>query len=338
MASPPRLVVFGDPRCRISTVLAEAAVRSAPRCGVEVVAICDTGRRPAPGRWSVARELGAAIVKRAFDAELPIEVDRFTFSTICDVARRYDVPLLVPPERNVNHPGFVRTLAVDLRVDWGLSLACLQIFKRDLLAALARPNTYHAGLLPTYRGVGGTAWSIYNGEPTTGFTYHEMNERIDDGAVLLQHAMPVRPGASVAEIQREKTARGAEQMPAVFAALLRGERGRPQTGEPSYFSAAAWCRMRVVDDPTSLTEDELRRRLRIFQYLELPCGSGRYEVTQLRRVDGRRAGPFAFRTSDGGLVEPTRFLHLPLALYRLYRPLWPGRPRRRAHDQGARSL
>ena len=332
MPGRPRVVLFGDPRYRISTVLAEAAVRSARRCGVEVVAICDTGRRPPPGRWSVARELGATLVKRTFDTDLPIHVDRFTFANIYDVAWRSRVPLLVPPERNVNHPAFVRTLAVDLRVDWILSLACIQILKRALLAAVGRAINYHDGLLPTYRGVGATAWSIYNGEPTTGFTYHVMNERIDDGDILIQRAMPVRPGASVAEIDREKTARAAEQIPAVFEALLRGDPGRPQVGEPSYFSAAAWRAIRVVDDPTTLTEDELQRRLRVFQYLELSFGGRRYEVTKLRRVDGVRPGPFAFPTSDGVLVEPTRFLHLPLALYRLYRPMWPGAAARRSSD------
>jgi folate-dependent phosphoribosylglycinamide formyltransferase PurN len=321
--APPRLVLFGDPRFSISTVLAEAAVRSARQCGVDVVAICDAGRRPPPGRSSVIRELAGAIVKRSFDADLPINFDRLAFSTVYDVARRFRIPLLVPPERNVNHPGFVRTVTA-LRADWALSVSCVQIFERELLAAVARPINYHDGLLPKYRGLGATAWSAYNGEPTTGFTYHLMNERIDDGAIVVQDAIPVRPGASVAEIQREKTARAAERMSAVFEALLRGDPGRPQVGEPSYFSAAAWRRIRVVDDPTALTWDELHRRLRIFDYVDIPCGSRRYEVTKLRRVDGGRPGPFAFRTSDGVLLEPTRFLHLPLALYRLYRPLWPG--------------
>jgi folate-dependent phosphoribosylglycinamide formyltransferase PurN len=272
------------------------------------------------------RELAAAIVKRAFDRDLPINVDRLAFSSIYDVGRRFRIPVLVPPERNVNHPAFVRTVAT-LGVDWALSVSCVQIFKRELLAALARPINYHDGLLPKYRGLGATAWSIYNGEPSTGFTYHVMNERIDDGAILVQQSIPVRPGASVAAVEREKTARAAEQIDAVVEALLRGDSGRPQVGEPSYFGADAWRRIRVVDDPTTLTWDELGRRLRVFQYLDLPCGSGRYEVTRLRRVDGGRPGPFAFRTSDGALVEPTRFLHLPLALYRLYRPLWPGERR-----------
>ncbi len=325
MSGRPRLVLFGDPRYRISTVLAEAAVRSARQCGVEVVAICDAGRRPPPRRSAIARELAATIVKRVFDAELPVHVDRFAFASICDVARRFRVPLLVPPERNVNHPAFVRRLAVDLRVDWILSLACTQIFARELLTSVARAVNYHDGLLPTYRGVGATAWSIYNAEPTTGFTYHVMNERIDEGAILVQEAMPVRPGASVAEIDRAKTARAAERMPAVFEALLRGDPGRPQVGEASYFSAAAWRRVRIVDDPSTLTEDELQRRLSVFHYLELSFGGRRYEVTKLPPVVGGRPGAFAFRTSDGVQVAATRFLHLPRALYRLYRPLWPGR-------------
>jgi hypothetical protein len=49
---------------------------------------------------------------------------------------------------------------------------------------------------------------------------------------------------------------------------------------------------------------------------------GRYHVTRLVRVDGSpRRTQLAFRTADGILAEPTRFVHLPLGLYRGYRLL-----------------
>ena len=49
-----------------------------------------------------------------------------------------------------------------------------QIFRAPLLDACRRPINYHDGLLPNYRGVAATGWSIYRGESQSGFTFHRM--------------------------------------------------------------------------------------------------------------------------------------------------------------------
>ncbi len=317
----------------MSAILIEAALRLARAEGIEVVGVCDAGARPHRRGRAMTRALAAAAMKRAFDALYPLRVRSLVFRHLTTIARRFAVPVLVPPERDVNHPEFVRRVADELRPDWGLSLACGQTLRRDLLTALGRPVNYHNGLLPAYRGAGATAWSMYHEESATGFTFHGMNERIDDGPILLQGAVPVEPNASVIEMEWRKTAQAAEQLPALFTALRRGDPGRPQAGTPSYFSVAAWRRIRVVEDPTALAWSELRRRLRSFDYLAMRLGGDTCEVTKLRAVaSGQRPGPLAFRTSDGVVVEPVRFLHLPRALYRLYRPWWPG-GRRRSGDR-----
>ena len=321
----PRVLLFGDPSWFLSAILVEAALRLARADGVEVVGVCDAGRRPRRHGPAVARGVLAATVKRAFDPAHAVHLPSLVFRDIRSTARRYGVPVLVPAERSVNAPAFVRRVADELRPDWGLSLACGQIFRGDLLRALGRPVNYHDGLLPAYRGVGATAWSLYHDEPVSGFTFHVMNERIDDGPILVQGAVPVPPDASVSGVAWAKTTRAAEHLPALFAALRRGDEGRPQTGTPSYFSAAAWRCIRVVDDPTVLSWHDLRHRLRSFDYVSIRLGGRPYEVTKLRAVPpGRRPGPLAFRTRDAIVAEPVRFLHLPWTLYHLYRPWWPG--------------
>ena len=98
--------------------------------------------------------------------------------------------VIVPPLRNVNHPEFVALVRGELRPDAALSLGCEQIFGGELLAALGRPVNYHSGLLPAYRGLQSTAWSLYRGEPVTGFSYHLMEESIDAGPILVQGISP----------------------------------------------------------------------------------------------------------------------------------------------------
>ena len=321
----PRVLLFGNPSWHMSAILIEAALRLARANGFEVIGICDAAPRPWRRYRTAAREVVATAIKRAFDAEQAVHVRSLLFRDVPTIARRFGVPVLVPPERDVNHPEFVRLVADELRPDWGLSLACGQIFRRDLLTALRRPVNYHNGLLPAYRGVGATAWSMYHDEPVTGFTFHVMNERIDDGPILVQGSVPVPRDASVAEVEWAKTVHAAERLPALVEALRRGDPGRPQAGTPSYFSAKDWRRIRVIDDPTAHTWDDLRRRLRSFDYLVMRVGDEPHEVTKLRAVaPDRRPSPLAFRTKDGVVAEPTRFLHLPRALYGLYRPWWPG--------------
>jgi methionyl-tRNA formyltransferase len=324
----PRLLIFGDPDWFIGAILTEAALRVAVERGIDVVGVCDAGPTPPRRVRAIARRVAAVAVKRAFDADYPIHVPSLAFRALTAVARRRGVRVIVPPDRDVNHPDFVRMIADELRPDWSLSLGCGQIFRPELLAALRYPVNYHNGLLPAYRGIGATAWSMFHEEPVSGFTFHLMNEHLDEGAILLDGAVPITADARVTRLEWDKTHHAARQMKAVFDLLERRDPGRPQTGRSAYFSAADWRRARIIADPASYTLRDLERRLRIFDYLALSLGGDRYEVTKLRVVPAnRRPSPLAFRTSDGVLVEPMRFLHLPLPLYRLYRPWWPGRHR-----------
>ena len=61
-----------------------------------------------------------------------------------------------------------------------------KIIDKDLLSA----NTFiniHYSLLPKYRGLHSTVWSILNGEKYLGLSIHLMNEFIDDGDIIYQH-------------------------------------------------------------------------------------------------------------------------------------------------------
>jgi len=44
----------------------------------------------------------------------------------------------------------------------------------------------HPSLLPKYRGCSSLTWAMINGDKEAGFTYHFMNEKIDDGKIILR--------------------------------------------------------------------------------------------------------------------------------------------------------
>ncbi len=58
----------------------------------------------------------------------------------------------------------------------------------------------HASLLPRYRGAAPINWAIINGETETGVTTILINERIDQGNMLLQKSVPIAPDMTAGEL------------------------------------------------------------------------------------------------------------------------------------------
>lgn len=67
-----------------------------------------------------------------------------------------------------------------------------QILKAEVLAI---PKFYsinlHASLLPKYRGAAPTNWALINGERSTGLTVIKMNERMDEGDIILKEPLAI---------------------------------------------------------------------------------------------------------------------------------------------------
>lgn len=289
---------------------------------MQVVAVCDSGRRkPIPLLYSMFREIAVAGLMRLFEPDSQVFLKRLAFSNLHNVARRFRVKVVVPPERNINHPEFVQHLRRNLRPSIGLSFGCLQIFGRELLSVFDQAVNYHNGLLPKYKGLCATRWSIYHGEPQSGFTFHLMNEMIDDGHILIQGAVPLAPNANPIEVEFRKTLKAADYVEKVIDMLREPDSGRPQSGTVSYFGQKELKKITTIYHPSAYACAELQRRLRCFQVLHFPIRGRMYEVTKIREVDGPRPGrhEFCFVTSDERPLELHRFLHMPFPLYRICR-------------------
>lgn len=289
---------------------------------MQVVAVCDSGRRkPIPLLYSMFRKIGVAGLMRLFEPDSQVFLKRLAFSNLHNVARRFRVKVVVPPDRNINHPEFVQYLRRNLRPAIGLSFGCLQIFGKELLSVFDQAVNYHNGLLPKYKGLCATRWSIYHGEPQSGFTFHLMNEMIDDGHILIQGAVPLAPNANPLEVEFRKTLKAADYVEKVIDMLREPDLGRPQSGTVSYFGRKELKNITTIYDPSAYAYGELRRRLRCFQVLYFPIRGRMYEVTKIREVDGPRPGrhEFCFVTSDERPLELHRFLHMPFPLYRICR-------------------
>jgi methionyl-tRNA formyltransferase len=315
-----RLVLFVQPRSYVSRALVGAVLDAGrTRSDVEVAAVCDTDNSLRPARGEGARTITRAIVKRMFDDAQPIVLRAPMWQSLDRITGRAGVQVIAPEGGSVNDPGFIERLSGELRADFAMSLVCAQIFRPELLSAFAGAVNYHDGLLPFYRGLDATNWSVYRGESSTGFTFHRMTPGIDEGPVLIQGAVPIRDEAGVRELELQKTLLAMSAVERVLDAMMRDEPGSPQSGPPGYFSHRDRQRIRTIADPSLYTWDELARRLRAFEILEMTIGGRHVDVTKLRRLQGSDRSSFAFRTADRVRAAATRFRYLPYPLYAPYR-------------------
>ncbi len=104
--------------------------------------------------------------------------------TFRGISRKYG--LVYKKEKDINSIKFIEFIK-KYSPDLIISIACGQIFKKDLLSIprLGAINI-HSSLLPKYRGMLPSFWVLYNKEPCTGVTVHFMDEKIDKGRIILQ--------------------------------------------------------------------------------------------------------------------------------------------------------
>lgn len=105
--------------------------------------------------------------------------------SVREICLKANIPLLLYEE-----PFSVSDLIQD--ADWYLLLSWKHIIPVSLIGQPRQGViNLHYSNLPSYRGVYPANWAIINGEHITGFTYHFVNEKIDEGEILMQIKVPV---------------------------------------------------------------------------------------------------------------------------------------------------
>ncbi len=234
------------------------------------------------------------------------------------LSRLYGFEILVPRNGDINDPEFIALLKNSLRPTLAISLYCLQKFSRELLQVCNQTVNYHNGLLPRYRGFKATAWSLYNGDERTGFAFHRMNEKIDDGPVLFQDSIVVDPTKNTNEVEIQKAEAAMQFLSRVIDLALQGDPGRSQEGSVRNYTKKDLQQITGIEDPGLYSGDELQRRLRAFLAISVCLEGSCYRVTRIRPVkSGKGLLPLTFQTADGTTFQITRLEFLPPTLFRV---------------------
>jgi len=92
----------------------------------------------------------------------------------------------------------------------------------------------HPSLLPKYRGAAPIEWTLINGEKETGITVIKMNEKIDEGEIILQKKFPVLPDDDAITLKNRLSIASGEILIDAIEKIKKGEKGIKQKGKPSY--------------------------------------------------------------------------------------------------------
>jgi phosphoribosylglycinamide formyltransferase-1 len=112
---------------------------------------------------------------------------------------------------------------------YAIDVICLAGFMRVLTEGFVsqwdgRMLNIHPSLLPKYKGLHTHARAIEAGDTLAGCTVHEVTPALDDGPILGQAKVPVRPGDTPDDLAARVLVQEHQLYPAVLRRFLNGDK------------------------------------------------------------------------------------------------------------------
>ena len=118
--------------------------------------------------------------------------------SVAAVARKYNVP--VTDAVNVNSESFRKDLR-ELGVQLIISISGTQFYGKALREQTAAGIiNCHGALLPKYRGLMPSFWTLANGEKQGGVSVHFVDEKLDNGPIVVQRHYRIHPHDTLEQI------------------------------------------------------------------------------------------------------------------------------------------
>lgn len=128
---------------------------------------------------------------------------------VLDIAKRSGIPSRVLKKAVFAHEEVVTGLLDEFRIDFIALAGFLLLVPKYLIRKYPyRIVNIHPALLPKYGGKGMYGMHVHeavkaSGDKESGITIHFVNERYDEGAIVLQRSTPVDPDDTPGDIARK---------------------------------------------------------------------------------------------------------------------------------------
>lgn len=180
---------------------------------------------------------------------------------VLDFAEQHTIPLHTPSNKTELTELFADTTftsSVGLVVDYGIiiSKAVIDSFSKGILNS-------HFSLLPQWRGADPITFSILSGQPETGVSIMVINENLDEGQLIAQEHVALKPNITTPELTKELTAISAHMLIESIPKYLSGNlHPYPQPAEPPTYSRLLAKTDSIIDTKKPATQ--LEREVRAF--------------------------------------------------------------------------
>jgi methionyl-tRNA formyltransferase len=158
------------------------------------------------------------------------------FNSLRAVCNAFNVPFHVV--RKVNGPGF-QALVDRYGPELLVSLSCPQIIRKSVRQRFPMGCiNVHGAPLPRYRGLMPAFWSLRFEEPATAVSVHVLDDKLDNGDILLQRAVNISPEDTWDSLVRKTKAAAAEALIEAIEAIRAGTVDHKPNleAEATYFS------------------------------------------------------------------------------------------------------
>jgi len=289
-----KIVFFGDNGSFISSILFKELIKHDNKL-FKIVAVVNTNAKSEKRNYIIL--LITSFIKKLFNPSNKFFLKKY--NSFLSFAKKRKYKIFSPP--NINDPKFVNEIKA-LKSDYGFSFGNPQIMKEELINIFSRVINYHNSTLPKYRGLYATALSMYFGEKKTGFTFHEVNEKIDDGNIIIQSDFEIDYCKTPYEIEIIKTQMASRYLVKLIELLNSEYFGKEQRGEVSYFGNKERSKLLTLKKITGGNFKEIQKLIDIWGGVYLQNASETIFITALR--------------NDGKI---TRIKWLPPKIYYLYK-------------------
>jgi methionyl-tRNA formyltransferase len=127
-------------------------------------------------------------------------------------------------------------IVANFNPDYLISVYYRFIISKDILDLVpGKAMNLHPSLLPKYRGTKSSVWAIINEERETGISFHYINQKIDNGKIILKKKILIKDSDTAYSLYHKLISLFAKYFNQAFAALVKGEVGKEQKGETSYY-------------------------------------------------------------------------------------------------------
>jgi methionyl-tRNA formyltransferase len=120
--------------------------------------------------------------------------------------------------------------------DYLISVYYRFIIKKEILEIVNhKAMNLHPSLLPAYRGTKSSVWALLNNEKQTGVSFHYINEKIDDGNIILQKSIDINSNDTAYSLYHKLISVFVRNFNEAFDLVINNYIGKKQVGEISYY-------------------------------------------------------------------------------------------------------